>query len=146
MELRIGNGISAFFLLLFEEVNNDNIQFNFSEKMFCFVCGQRALPRHISINCCFMCVPQSGVEFDALSDGVPYPTPLHQTSRCEQKGWDRGKVSLRQFLHLMMSSITRNNTLFVGDINRCAPLHNMVELENTYYHDLIMWGAVTQAC
>ena len=24
---------------------------------------------------------QSGVEFDALSDGQPYPTPLHQTSR-----------------------------------------------------------------
>ena len=24
---------------------------------------------------------QSGVEFDALSDGVPYPTPLRQTSR-----------------------------------------------------------------
>jgi len=41
---------------------------------------------------------------------------------------DRG-VSLRQFLHLMMSSITCNNTLFVGDINWRAPLHNMVELE-----------------
>jgi len=85
MGLRIGNGISAFFLLLFEEVNNDNIQFNFSEKMFCFVCSQRALSWHKSYmnmnNCCFMCVPQSGVEFDALSDGVPYPTPLHQTSR-----------------------------------------------------------------
>ena len=42
---------------------------------------------------------------------------------------------MREFLHLLVSSIARNNTLFVGAINQRAPLHNMVELEkNTYYY------------
>ena len=42
---------------------------------------------------------------------------------------------LREFLHLLVSSITHNNTLFVGAVNQRAPLHNMVELEkNTYYY------------
>lgn len=65
--------------------------------------------------------------------GVAIHKHLRVTFLCEP-AVDTGGP-LREFLHLLVSSIARNNTLFVGAINQRAPLHNMVELEkNTYYY------------
>ena len=42
---------------------------------------------------------------------------------------------LREFLYLLLSSISRNNSLFCGDETSRVPTHNIVELEKrTYYH------------
>ena len=65
--------------------------------------------------------------------GVAIHKHLRVTFLCEP-AVDTGGP-LREFLHLLVSSIARNNTLFVGAINQRAPLHNMVELKtNTYYY------------
>lgn len=65
--------------------------------------------------------------------GVPIHKHLRVTFLCKP-AVDTGGP-LREFLHLLVSAIARNNSLFVGDINRRAPLHNMEELEkNTYYY------------
>ena len=40
---------------------------------------------------------------------------------------------LREFLHLLMSEIAKNNTLFCGDETARVPNHNMVELAKKTY-------------
>ena len=46
---------------------------------------------------------------------------------------------LREFLHLLISSIARNNSLFTGDETHRVPAHNVMEVEkNTYYYVGVM--------
>lgn len=42
---------------------------------------------------------------------------------------------MREYLHLLMAAVARNNTLFCGKEDSRVPLHNLRELEKrTFYH------------
>ena len=42
---------------------------------------------------------------------------------------------LQEFMHLLISSIAHNNSLFTGDETHRVPAHNVMEVEkNTYYY------------
>ena len=42
-------------------------------------------------------------------------------------------------MHMLISSIARNNSLFTGDETHCVPAHNVMEVEkNTYYYVGVM--------
>ena len=44
-------------------------------------------------------------------------------------------VLCREYLHILMSSIARNNSLFCGEATRRVPVHSVVELEKrTFFH------------
>ena len=46
---------------------------------------------------------------------------------------------LREFLHLLISSIARNNSPFAGDETHRVPAHNVMQVEkNTYYYVGVM--------